>query len=109
GDARGVYGESQSSDGTGVYGRATPTAGGTTGVGGDCFSTKGTGVAGVANATSGDAWGVYGGTLSSTDYGVVAEGDSATIGDIYATGTKFFITEHPNDPAQSIRYACLEG
>ena len=109
GDARGVYGESQSSDGTGVYGRATPATGSTTGVGGDCFSTLGTGVAGVANATSGDAWGVYGATLSAVGFGVVSEGDSGTVGDIYATGTKFFITEHPQEPDKAIRYACLEG
>jgi len=109
GDARGVYGESQSSDGTGVYGRATKTTGSTTGVGGDCFSTLGTGVAGVANATSGDAWGVYGATLSSTGYGVVSDGDSGTFGDIYASGTKFFITGHPREPDKAIRYACLEG
>ena len=89
----------------GVWPRATTRR--ATGVGG-VLPTR-PGVAGVANATSGDAWGVYGATLSSQGYGVVADGDSATIGDIYATGTKFFITEHPDDPAAAIRYACLEG
>ncbi len=109
GDARGVYGESQSLDGTGVWGRATSATGPTTGVGGEAFSTAGIGVAGLARATSGDAWGVYGGTTSPSGYGVVSTGDSITDGDIYATGSKYFVIEHPFLPDRQIRYACLEG
>jgi len=109
GATTGVYGESHSPDGTGVIGIATAASGGTVGVGGENFSTLGTGVAGVARATSGDAWGVYGETSSSTGYGVVSIGDSITAGDIYATGTKFFLTEHPKRADSAIRFACLEG
>lgn len=105
----GVYGESQSPDGTGTYGRATPTSGSTTGVGGETYSTLGTGVAGVAHASSGDAWGVYGASTSPAGYGVVSDGDSLTAGDLYATGSKFFLTEHPLAADRAIRYACLEG
>ena len=37
------------------------------------------------------------------NYGVYA------VGDIGATGTKFFVTPHPSDPSQVIRYVALEG
>lgn len=104
-----VYGENQSNQGTGVYGKVTATGGGTTGVIGDSASTVGTGVAGIARATSGDAWGVYGETASATGYGVVAVGSLAVDGDIYATGGKFFLTEHPTAADRAIQYACLEG
>jgi hypothetical protein len=105
----GVFGESQSPDGTGVLGRVTAMAGGTVGVGGESFSTVGTGVAGAARATSGDAWGVYGETASPTGYGVVSIGDFIADGDIYATGTKYFLAEHPGEAASGIQFACLEG
>lgn len=109
GASTGVLGESQSPDGTGVHGRATATNGGTVGVAGEVFSTLGTGVAGVARATSGEAWGVYGETASPDGYGVVSIGDSITAGDVYATGTKYFFTEHPHEADRALRFACLEG
>ena len=109
GSTSGVYGESQSPDGTGVWGRATAGSGGTTGVGGESWSPIGTGVAGVAHATSGDAWGIYGATTSPTGWGIVADGGLAVSGDLYVTGAKDFIMEHPTEPGMSIRYSCIEG
>lgn len=105
----GVYGETLSTNGTGTYGRATATSGYTTGVGGETFSPSGTGVAGVAHAAGGDAWGVYGATESPAGWGIVAEGGLAVSGDLYVTGAKSFVHEHPRHADRMIRYACLEG
>lgn len=105
----GVYGETASTNGTGTYGRASATSGYTTGVGGETYSPYGTGVAGVAHAAGGDAWGVYGATESPTGWGIVAEGGLAVSGDLYVTGAKSFVSEHPGLADRMIRYACLEG
>ncbi|MCL6475074.1 MAG: hypothetical protein K6U75_08500 [Firmicutes bacterium] len=55
----GVWGESDSTGGTGVYGRASATSGPTSGVVGESVSTSGFGVFGLATATSGGTFGGY--------------------------------------------------
>ena len=60
GDARGVYGRSNTTTGVGVVGYASAASGTTTGVRGSSASTEGTGVYGIASATSGTTYGMYG-------------------------------------------------
>jgi hypothetical protein len=56
----GVYGQSASSDGMGLYGRVTAASGSTIGVYGRSDSVGGSGVYGAATAVSGPTFGVYG-------------------------------------------------
>ncbi|CUU36579.1 Chaperone of endosialidase [Armatimonadetes bacterium DC] len=66
----GVWGRSNSTDGTGVFGWASATSGYTYGVVGRSASTAGTGVYGDATATSGTTIGVYGESRSPDGRGV---------------------------------------
>jgi len=66
----GVRGESNATDGNGVYGVANSTTGTTYGVMGVHESSNGAAVIGFANGTSGVASGVIGYTDSPTGYGV---------------------------------------
>ena len=70
--ARGVHGESDSKYGFGVYGHATSTEidASTCGVFGKCDSYSGFGVYGKATHTSGANWGVHGRTYSGNGEGV---------------------------------------
>lgn len=81
GFTNGVYGQSASVNGTGVFGQsvnwvgvggmATATSGGPAyGVWGDSLSTSGVGVAGFADAASGFTSGVYGNSASTSGNGV---------------------------------------
>jgi hypothetical protein len=70
----GVYGVSESNSGGGVYGEATSPAGLTYGVYGLSRSTSGTGVRGFASATSGITYGGKFRTDSPDGYGVLSEG-----------------------------------
>jgi hypothetical protein len=70
GIALGVFGESVSTSGTGVYGVATATSGITSGVYGESASPSGRGVYGAATATSGATYGVYGSSDSTSGRGV---------------------------------------
>jgi hypothetical protein len=74
GDARGVYGVGESNSGGGVYGIANAPAGLTYGVYGLSRSTSGTGVRGLAIATSGITYGGKFRTDSPDGYGVLSEG-----------------------------------
>jgi hypothetical protein len=74
GDARGVYGVGDANSGGGVYGVATSPAGLTYGVYGLSRSTSGTGVRGFAIATSGITYGGKFRTDSPDGYGVLSEG-----------------------------------
>jgi hypothetical protein len=74
GDARGVYGVGDSNSGGGVYGIANAPAGLTYGVYGLSRSTSGTGVRGLAIATSGITYGGKFRTDSPDGYGVLSEG-----------------------------------
>jgi hypothetical protein len=74
GDARGVYGVGESNSGGGVFGEATSPAGLTYGVYGLSRSTAGTGVRGLAIATSGITYGGKFRTESPDGYGVLSEG-----------------------------------
>jgi len=67
----GVWGQSASTGGRGVYGLATATSGWTYGVQGESWSTAGHGVAGYATAASGTTYGVYGQSNSTSGRGVV--------------------------------------
>jgi hypothetical protein len=71
GTTYGVRGESASTSGTGVYGRATATTGSPVGVWGNSQSPTGIGVLGLAAATSGPNVGVWGGSSSSDGIGVL--------------------------------------
>ena len=99
----GMYGRSDSTSGTGIYGFATATSGLTYGVLGANSSTGGRGVLGSAAASSGVNSGVYGLTNSSSGYGVFSQGNYG------GTGAKYFIQPHPYDPSKEIRFVCLEG
>ena len=72
GENYGVYGESASEYGCGVFGRATSTglSGITYGVYGESKATHGSGVYGVANSTSGVAYGLKGESYSDDGLGV---------------------------------------
>jgi hypothetical protein len=78
----GVYGESASTSGFGVYGADTAASGFTCGVYGLSASTEGRGVVGAATADSGSTYGVWG--LSTSTYGTGVYGRaSATSGYTY--------------------------
>jgi hypothetical protein len=67
GQTYGVHGESNSTSGRGVYGRANTSSGTNFGVYGETASTSGRGVYGEATSHSGTTYGVYG--LSEADEG----------------------------------------
>ncbi len=71
----GVYGESASTAGTGLYGHASATSGYTYGVYGGSVSTWGSGVYGKCSATAGFAVGVYGESDSAEGPGVYGRND----------------------------------
>jgi hypothetical protein len=75
GQTYGVHGESDSTSGRGVYGRANTSSGTNYGVYGESNSTSGIGVYGTASAESGTAHGVWGRTQSGTNWasGVVGK------------------------------------
>jgi hypothetical protein len=83
----GVFGQSLSTDGRGVYGYATATSGITSGVYGVSESPAGNGVYGEATATTGPAFGVWGKTMSTSPgaYGVYYTGGLGGTGPM--TGT----------------------
>lgn len=68
-----VYGRSNGTSGTGVYGWASATSGNTEGVFGQNDSTSGIGVYGEATAPSGTNAGVWGRSWSAEGYGVNGE------------------------------------
>ncbi|MBU0617026.1 MAG: hypothetical protein KKI02_04865 [Planctomycetes bacterium] len=115
GENYGVFGESGSYQGTGVYGRVGFAGGGipgSCGVVGESGASIGVtgisggiaGVAGVATNPSELSYGVCGQALSPAGYGVYSEGNFA------ATGTKSFQIDHPLDPAnQYLNHYCAEG
>jgi hypothetical protein len=75
---RGVWGEIDSWNGSGVYGYNTATIGGAYGVYGRTESTNGMGVYGLASASSGTASGVYGYSNSSNGRGVYGTNHSTS-------------------------------
>jgi len=117
GTTYGVWGQSDSAEGTGVVGWATASSGTTYGVVGVSDSTEGRGVVGWVNALRGtnvgvwgrsyspDGYGVYGMTsLGGSGYGVYADGRFA------ATGTKSFQMDHPLSPeTHYLNHFCTEG
>lgn len=91
----GVYGETSSKSGRGVYGLNSNPVGlpGQYGVLGTVVSDEGVGVAGHALYASGDGKGVSGSVESGGNgYGVYS------FGDFGASGTKAFRIDHPLDP-----------
>ncbi len=83
GSAFGIYGQSQSTSGRGVYGTTTATSGVNYGVYGRSPSTSGMGVYGEAEAGSGTTYGVYGSSVSTNGrgvYGRVTAGSGDTYG-----------------------------
>ncbi|GIV16208.1 MAG: hypothetical protein KatS3mg022_1643 [Armatimonadota bacterium] len=77
GVAYGGYFQSDSANGTGVTGWAPSASGFTYGVWGESASTGGTGVVGFATATSGTTVGVWGQSDSSSGTGVVGRASAA--------------------------------
>ena len=75
-----VRGESESTNGRGVYGRANAATGSTYGVYGRSDSVVGRGVYGHASADSGSNYGVYGRTESSSGTGVYGYASSSDAG-----------------------------
>ena len=74
----GLYGESRSTDGSGVLGKATAGSGSPVGVRGDATSTEGIGVRGYAGATSGTPTGVFGGVRYAGGIGVKGANTAST-------------------------------
>jgi hypothetical protein len=100
----GVFGQSNSTAGTGAFGRASASTGTTYGVFGQSDSTSGYGVwgtggfvgmygtgtsYGVRGFSTANGFGVYG---SGAQYGVYASGN------LGGSGTKSFRIDHPDDP-----------
>jgi hypothetical protein len=83
GATAGVWGQSNAQNGSGVFGIATNTGGGTKGVYGR--STNGTGVVGEATATSGANVGVFGRSASPAGNGIRGSGGTGVLG----TGTTY--------------------
>jgi len=81
------------------------------GVRGD--SASGVGVMGLSRATGvvGTLIDSTGNLLSAAYLGYAAGANAAVyaVGDISATGMKFFVEPHPSDPSKVIRYVALEG
>ncbi len=75
---KGVYGRSVSTQGVGVYGHAATTTGTTYGVYGHNESTSGRGVQGLATATTGITYGVYGESRSTSGIGVHGRASAST-------------------------------
>jgi hypothetical protein len=91
--ATGVYGQSASTNGNGVFGEATATSGDNNGVFGKTASTSGVGVSGEATAATGDAYGVLGQT-AATGFG------AGVAGNAYATtGTAFGVFGQTASPS----------
>ena len=83
GTTSGVYGQSSSTSGRGVYGYASAASGTTTGVRGQSASTSGRGVYGYATAASGTTYGVRGESFSTSGrgvYGYATAGNGITYG-----------------------------
>jgi hypothetical protein len=91
GDAYGVFGQSASPSGRGVYGLATAASGDAYGVYGLSESPFGSGVVGWATATSGSGWGVFGQSASPSGRGVYGLA-SAT------SGTNYGVFGHSSSP-----------
>ena len=82
----GIYGQTASTAGRGVYGYASTTSGYTIGVYGQNASTTGYGVYGGATATSGQNYGVYGYTASPAGYAGFFNGNAKVTGDLTVDG-----------------------
>ncbi len=78
GNAYGVHGESASTDGRGVFGTATAPSGATYGVRGESISPDGRAVLGWAKAATGPAYGVFGRSESTAGHGVFGWATSVT-------------------------------
>lgn len=79
---RGVFGESHSTGGYGVWGSATATTGTNYGVYGRSYSNAGFGLYGYASATSGTTYGIYGRSSSNAGYGIYGS-NTATLGNTF--------------------------
>ncbi|NOX63099.1 MAG: hypothetical protein GXP42_14330 [Chloroflexi bacterium] len=90
GSTRGVYGESVSPVGAGVYGKAKAASGQNAGVVGESDSTSGAGVSGYADATSGSTYGVYGQVYSPDGIGVYGTGPGTAVSG-FSSGTSGYI------------------
>ena len=97
----GVWGETSDAGGWGVYGNTTSTSGGTRGVHGRSVSTSGHGVYGYAYATSGTNYGVFGRTNSPSGFGGYFSGDVHVTGNLSKGGGSFVI-DHPLDPENKL-------
>ena len=88
GASGGVYGETASTTGSGIYGYATSGTGNNYGATGISASTTGSGVVGSATATTGANMGVYGVSASQAGYGGYFTNSNVTSGNgLYASST----------------------
>lgn len=109
--SRGVVGVVGSPDGQGIFGRASASGGSgpAAGVWGDSNTQGGRGVYGSANNGVGVSYGVYGdafgaGGTNGNNFGVFANGK------LGASGFKTFRIDHPLDPANSyLQHYSSEG
>jgi len=119
----GVQGETEDSDNYGLVGRNYATIGtgdgiailgdGITGVWGQTSDGTGYGVFGYNDGAMGNGIGVAGygfnGVVGET-YDLVNGWGLFATGDIGATGTKFFVIDHPTDPENKmLRHFCIES
>jgi len=88
GDTYGVWGQSDSTSGIGVYGRASAGTGPTYGVHGQSDSIAGIGVEGIATATTGSATGVWGTSISTEGVGVMGMAIGVRGVGVHASGLK---------------------
>jgi len=105
GTTYGVQGHTASTGGRGVYGLTTAASGANYSVFGQNASPDGRAVYGFNSAASGNAFGVYGRSPNSAaGWSVWAEGRFG------ASGTKSFVIDHPQDPANKhVVHFCAEG
>lgn len=94
GGAIGVGGQSDSTDGAGIYGWALATSGTAQGVFGETRSNEGQGVAGWAAASSGRTAGVYG--SSDSPDGIGSVGWSSGSGVLGFSGPKVSMRDTPH-------------
>ncbi len=131
GAAYGVYAETPSSSGQAIYAEATSLSGTTYGVRAFTNAPAGVVLRGESHATTGNADGVWGETNGDSSYaygvygryantagagqGVRGWSNSAagygvySSGNFGASGTKSFVSPHPEDASKEIRFVCLEG
>ena len=108
-----IVAENTATVGFGLYAKGyncgVSALGGTYGVYGQCESTNGRGVYGNATATAGTNYAIYGQTYSTSGYAGYFIGDVHVTGSINKSACSFLI-DHPLDPENKLlRHNCMES